>query len=67
MDYHKFDNVSDLAECYDNSLSALLDHHSPIKKRVLTLRPAAPWYNDQITQKKQEEGNSSVCGVKSSL
>ena len=52
MNYETFDNASDLAVCYDHTLSALLEQHAPIKKRVETVRPIAPWYNDQIRKEK---------------
>ena len=51
INYETFDNASDLAVCYNRTLSALLEQHAPIKKRVVTVRPTAPWYNDQIRKK----------------
>ena len=49
-------SVSALVDCYESTLSGLLEKHAPIKKRVVTIRPAAPWYNDQIRTEKQKEG-----------
>lgn len=34
-------------------MSELLDKHAPLKKRTITLRPAAPWYNNTIRYEKQ--------------
>ena len=50
--YNKFENVSALIDCYDSTLSGLPEQHAPAKKRVVTIRPAAPWYNDQIRAEK---------------
>ena len=50
--YDKFESVSALIDCYESTLSRLLEQHAPIKKRVVTLRPAAPWYNDHIRMEK---------------
>ena len=49
---YKFENVSALVDCYDSTLSGLLQEHAPVKKRVATIRPAAPWYDDQIRAQK---------------
>ena len=35
---------------YDNVLRSLLDRHAPIKQRVVTVRPSAPWYSSEIAQ-----------------
>ena len=49
---YKFENVSALVDCYDSTLSGLLQEHAPLKKRVATIRPAAPWYDDQLRAEK---------------
>ena len=38
---------------YDNELRSLLDRHAPIKQRVVTVRPSAPWYSTEIAQNKR--------------
>ena len=38
---------------YDNVLRSLLDRHAPIKHRVVTVRPSAPWYSTEIAQNKR--------------
>ena len=35
-----------------SGLAYLIDKHAPVKKRVLTLRPNAAWYTDDIKQEK---------------
>ena len=42
-----------LTRKYNTVLSELLDKHAPLKKRTITLRPAAPWYNNTIRYEKQ--------------
>ena len=37
---------------YENLLRSLLDRHAPIKRRVFTVRPSAPWYSTEISQNK---------------
>ena len=54
MNHQDFRNVSALSDCYDNTLRSLLDQYAPVKKRIITVRPAAPWYCDNIKQKKAE-------------
>ena len=39
-------------DCYDSTLSGLLQEHAPLKKRVATIRPATPWYDDQLRAEK---------------
>ena len=39
-------------DCYDSTLSGLLQEHASVKKRVATIRPAALWYDDQIEAEK---------------
>lgn len=49
---YKFENVFALVDCYDSTLSGLLQEHAPLKKRVATILPAAPWYDDQLRAEK---------------
>ena len=37
---------------YDSVLTALLDKHAPLRKRVLILRPNAAWYTNEIREEK---------------
>lgn len=39
---------------YDETLRSLLDKHAPLKERVITVRPSAPWYTAQVTAEKQK-------------
>lgn len=38
-----------------------MERHAPLKKRILTLRPAAPWYSDEIRKEKTERRKLERC------
>ena len=52
-----------LTRKYNTVLSELLDKHAPLKKRTITLRPAAPWYNNTIRYARTicSKERSSIC------
>ncbi|RUA04366.1 MAG: hypothetical protein DSY43_06485 [Gammaproteobacteria bacterium] len=50
--FSQTNNVEELSDLYDGTLTTLLDQHAPIKRRTITLRPAAPWYTDNIKTEK---------------
>ena len=39
---------NDLVSLYNSVLQSLLDKHVPIKERMITVRPLAPWYSSEI-------------------
>ena len=47
------EDVTFLMDNYNLVLSTLLDKHAPIKERVVTVRPAAPWYTEVIIGEKR--------------
>ena len=47
-------DISSLIENYESTLSELLKTHAPEKRRIITLRPHAPWYNDSINVEKKK-------------
>ena len=47
-------DLNDLICQYNTVLSELLEKHAPLKKRMITLRPAAPWYTDAIRTEKRK-------------
>ena len=61
MNHQDFRDVSALSGCYDNTLRFLLDHYAPIKKYTVTVRPAAPWYSDNIRQEKAKRRKLERC------
>ena len=56
--YYKFESASALVDCYETTSPGSLEQHAPIKERVVTIRPAAPWYNDQIRKEHEHLANT---------
>ena len=54
MNFEEINNTEELSNLYENTLSLLLEQHAPLKRRVISLRPAAPWYTEEITSQKAE-------------
>ena len=46
------DTLTDLVQCYNDSLEEVLDKHAPRKTKVLVVRPKVPWYTDDLKQLK---------------
>ena len=46
--------LDSLVNCYNNTLSDLLDRHAPLKNRIVTSRTMVPWYNEEIKLAKKE-------------
>ena len=65
-DYSDMD-LMPLVGNFEIILANLLDTHAPIKKRTITLRPYAPWYNDSIDAEKRKRRNLERRWRKSSL
>ena len=40
---------------YDEVLRSLLDKYAPVKERLITVRPFAPWYTAEVTAEKQKQ------------
>ena len=47
------EDVTVLMDNYNSVLSSLLEKHATIKERVVTVRPAAPWYTEVIIEEKR--------------
>ena len=45
-------DLDTLASQYDDVLHSLLEHHAPLKQRLVTVRPSAPWYTQEVTLEK---------------
>lgn len=60
MDNFRSDNASsvlwtsleDLAQCYDTTLSQILDKHAPVNTKVLTPRPRVQWFSLELKKLK---------------
>ncbi len=44
----------DLVDCYNNTLSDILDKHAPARSKSVPVRPRVPWYCDEIRDSKKE-------------
>ena len=55
--------ISKLVNLYNKELFALLEQHAPLKKKIVTLRPTAPWCSEEIRKEKSKDENLSVAGV----
>ncbi|XP_028519056.1 uncharacterized protein LOC114576505 [Exaiptasia diaphana] len=47
--------LDELVEQYNATLKSIVDVHAPVKTRWLTIRPHAPWYNDELRAEKREK------------
>lgn len=41
-------NATELAECYDNTLSTVLNKHAPMMTKTMVVRPRVPWFNNTL-------------------
>lgn len=48
------DDVDELANAYNSVLSDLINKHAPLKTKVITVHPAAPWYSDEIAAARRQ-------------
>ena len=55
--------LDDLVALYDSELSGVFNRHVPIKKRTVTIRPAAPWYSEELKSEKRKKDGLSDGGV----
>ena len=46
-----------LVDRYENTLKETLQKHAPQERRIITLRPSSPWYNEEIGKEKKNVGN----------
>ena len=45
-------DLTELCNQYDSVLSTILDSHAPIRSKLITIRPKAPWYTNDINESK---------------
>ena len=48
-----FNDVNELTNAYNETLSKLLDKHAPIKSKTVTIHPTSPWYTPEIHEAKK--------------
>ena len=46
-------DLCDLCDQYDSELRKVIESHAPMKTRLVTLRPSAPWYGKEIVAEKR--------------
>jgi len=45
-------SFKELAQCYDTTLSQILDKHAPVNTKILTVRPRVPWFSLDLKKRK---------------
>ena len=45
-------SVSELSDRYQSVLSSVLEAHAPLQRKMISARPSAPWYNNEIASQK---------------
>ncbi|GFS09590.1 ATP-dependent DNA helicase [Elysia marginata] len=59
----KDDYNKNLVDTYDRKLKELLDNHAPLKTRIVTDRPSAPWMTSHIEELKAERREKKESGA----
>ena len=49
------EDLDALVNCYNSTLSSVLNQHAPIQSRSIPIRSRAPWFNDDIKNGKREK------------
>lgn len=49
-----WDNIDALSDCFNMTLTDILDKHAPLETRIIINRPRIPWFNDDIQQLKRK-------------
>lgn len=55
--------LDDLVECYNSTLSSLLDRHAPLLTKRFKIRPLVPWFNNDIKQARKERRRAEKNGA----
>ena len=50
---HPPEDLHQLVSLYNSVLADILNKHTPVRRRVITIRPAAPWYTEEIKGEKR--------------
>ena len=51
---HPPDDLHHLVALYNSVFASIVDKHALVKRRVITIRPAAPWYTEEIKTEKRK-------------
>ena len=47
-------DLTGLIEQYENTLTKTLEKHAPLRRRIITPRPSAPWYHEGAKRKRRK-------------
>ena len=47
-------DLNDLVACYNKTLESVLNHHAPLKTKIVTTRPVVPWFNEEVKSAKRQ-------------
>ena len=61
------DNIDALSDCFNMTLTDILDKHAPLKTRIMINRPRTPWFNDGIKQLKRKRRRLEKKALKTDL
>ena len=62
-----WDNFDALFDCFNMTLTDILDKHAPLKTRIMINRPKIPWFNDDIKQLKRKRRRLEKKALKTDL
>ena len=62
-----WDNIDALSDCFNMTLTDILDKHAPLKTRIMINRPKIPWFNDDIKQLKRKRRRLEKKALKTDL
>ena len=62
-----WDNIDALSDCFNKTLTDILDKFAPLKTRIMINRPKVPWFNDDIKQLKRQHRHLEKRAVKTDL
>ena len=63
----QWDNIDALSDCFNKTLTDMLDRFSPLKTRTMINRPKVPLFNDDIKQLKRQRRRLEKRAVKTDL
>ena len=62
-----WDNIDALSDCFNKTLTDILDKFAPLKTRIMINRPKVLWFNDDIKQLKRQRRRLEKRAVKTGL
>jgi hypothetical protein len=46
--------TDDLVDAYNSGIKVLIEKHAPLQRKIITLRPNAPWYTEELRESKHK-------------